>query len=95
MHPDSECQLLGVPPSIDRPGRLRRLADRYGLNARADFVDRMRARLTASIDRITTAADSGDPAFQQLIASGLLEPVRAQRGWIEENREALTRALSP
>lgn len=94
MHPDDECRRLGVPEGIDRPGRLRLLADRYGLASRADFVDRMRARLAASIDRITGAADSGDRAFQQLVANGLLEPVRAQREWIQANRAALDDALS-
>ena len=93
LHPDAECRNLGVPTSIDRFGRLRRLADGYGLTAREGFVDHMLGRLTASIDRITNAAASGDPAFQQLIANGRLEPVRAQRVWIEANRGPLCDAL--
>jgi hypothetical protein len=94
MHPDTESGRLGFPKAVDRPARLRRFADAYGLERRENFVDHMRARLQASIDRITGAADAGDPAFKRLIQNGGLDPVRAQQTWIEELRHELERALA-
>ena len=92
MHPDEACAPLGFRALRERPRRLRLLVDSYGLALRDDFVDRMLARLAASLSRITVAAES-DPAFQKLIDRGLLEPVKAQGEWIQAQRATLESAL--
>lgn len=94
MHPDEACGPLGFHALGERPRRLRLLVESYGLEGRGDFVDRMLARLAASVARITAAAEAGDPAFQRLIARGRLEPVKAQRAWIRSQRAELESALS-
>ncbi len=93
LHPDDECRRLGFRALDDRPRRLRLFLDVYGLEGRGDFLERVHARLVASIERITAAAERGERAFQQLIANGLLEPVEASLGWIEANREDLEGAI--
>lgn len=94
LHPDAECLRLGFRELGSRATRLRRLLDAYGLAERAGFVDRIDARMRASIDRITAAAARGETAFARLIENGGLVPVHASRRWIAENREALERALA-
>ncbi len=93
LHPDDRCLELGFRDLSDRGRRLRLFLDSYGLTDRRGFLDRIDARLEASISRITQAADRGEVAFRQLIARGLLEPVKQSIAWIEENREGLERAI--
>jgi hypothetical protein len=93
LHPDDECLQLGFGQPQERGRRLRVFLDEYGLAERDDFVERVQARLNASIERIRGAADRGEPAFQQLIANGLLEPVAASLSWIDANRKSLEDAI--
>lgn len=94
LHPDDICTRLGFAQLDDRPRRLRLLLDAYGLEDRTGFIDDVQARLDTAIERITGAADSGELAFQNLIANGLLEPVRASQAWIDAHRDELSAALS-
>ena len=93
LHPDDACRQLGFRALDERPRRLRLFLDGYGLAQRDDFIDRVQARLAASIERITAAAARGERAFQQLISNGLLEPVEASRAWIDAHRDRLEDAI--
>ena len=93
LHPDDECRRLGFQALAERATRLRALLDAYGLERRAGFVERIEARLEASIQRITRAANAGEKPFQQLIAKGRLEPVNLSLRWIANNRTTLDKAL--
>jgi Ser/Thr protein kinase RdoA (MazF antagonist) len=93
LHPDDICERLGFVRLEDRPRRLRLFLDAYGLTERAEFIDHVQARLAIATLRITRAADAGEPAFQNLIAKGLLEPVRASQEWITNHRDELEAAL--
>jgi hypothetical protein len=86
MNDDGSCADLGWREQPDRAGRLRTLVDAYGLEQRVGFVDLMSARLNASIERISTAAGSGDPAFRGLIERGGLVPVEGALRTIERGR---------
>ena len=94
MHAAEECRRLGWRDEPDRVGRLGELLDAYGLEQRDGFVALMSERLRGSIDRITQAANAGDPAFQKLVAKGVLEPVRAARAWIAQHRDELQAAIT-
>lgn len=64
------------PPDVTR--RLRLLCDAYGLapDARGGLVDAIPGRMRASLDRMSAAADSGQPAFVRVRDAGYLDNMR-------------------
>ncbi|BCY08051.1 phosphotransferase [Actinoplanes sp. L3-i22] len=55
----------------DRPRRLRLFLDTYGwTSAPSDFVDLIRARVTATARRLRATAAGGDPTYARMITAG-------------------------
>jgi Phosphotransferase enzyme family len=71
------------PPDVTR--RLSLLCDAYGLawEARSAFVDVIPGRMQASLQRMSTAADAGEPAFVQVRDRGYLDGMRRSVAYVE------------
>jgi aminoglycoside phosphotransferase (APT) family kinase protein len=93
MAHDEHAPVFGVPLPVDRPGRLRRLCDAYGLDDRGGFVDVLLGRIEAVCDLIVDQAAKGDPAFRQFLAEGHVAGYRRDLRLIESLRDRLARAL--
>jgi hypothetical protein len=93
MAHDGHAPVFGVPLPVDRPGRLRRLCDAYGLDDRGGFVDVLLGRIEAVCDLIVDQAVKGDPAFRQFLAEGHVAGYRRDLRLIESLRDRLARAL--
>ena len=93
MAHDEHAPVLGVPLPVDRPDRLRRLCDAYGLGERSGLVDVLLERIEAVCDLIVDQAAEGDPAFRQFLAEGHVDGYRHDLRFIESMRGQLTRAL--
>lgn len=91
--PDQGAVQLGVVLPVDRPGRLRRFCDAYGLADRAGLVDTILRRVQAVCDLIVGQAAKGDPFFQRHLADGHVDGYRRDLGFIESLRESLQEAL--
>ena len=94
MAHDEHGPVFGVPLPVDRPGRLRRLCDAYGLDDRSRFVDVLLERIEAVCHLIVDQAAQGDPAFRRFLAEGHVAGYRRDLRFIESIRADLTRALA-
>ena len=93
---DEGCARQGwrsSPP--DRPGRLRVLCDGYGLTEgdRSGFPELLARRMETTASGIEALAAEGVPAHMRWVEEGVPAMVRADRAWVERNREVLRRAL--
>jgi hypothetical protein len=93
LSPDQGAVQLGAVLPVDRPGRLRRFCDAYGLTDRAGLVDTILRRVQAVCDLIVGQAAKGDPFFQQHLAEGHLDGYQRDLVYIESLREPLQEAL--
>ena len=84
---------LGAVPPVDRPGRLRRFCDAYGLTDWAGLVDTILRRVQAVCDLIVGQAAKGDPFFQQHLAEGHLDGYERDLVFIQSLRAPLQEAL--
>jgi aminoglycoside phosphotransferase (APT) family kinase protein len=71
--PDQGAVGLGTVLPVDRPGRLRRFCDAYGLADRGGLVDTVLDRVQAVCELIVGQAAKGDPFFRQHLAEGHLD----------------------
>jgi aminoglycoside phosphotransferase (APT) family kinase protein len=90
---DGYAPLFGVPLPVDRPARLRRFCDAYGLSDRAGLVDVLVRRIEAVCDLIVDQAAEGDPAFVRMRAEGHVDSYRRDVEFIWSTRASLERAL--
>ena len=93
LSPDQGAVGLGAVLPVDRPGRLRRFCDAYGLTDRAGLVDTILRRVQAVCDLIVGQAAKGDRFFQQHLAEGHLDGYQRDLVYIESLREPLQEAL--
>ena len=93
MAHEEHAPVLGVALPVDRPGRLCRLCDAYGLGDRSGLVDVLLERIEAVCDLIVDQAAEGDPAFRRFLAEGHVAGYRRDLRFIESMRGRLTRAL--
>jgi hypothetical protein len=84
---------LGASLPVDRPGRLRRFCDAYGLAGRAGLVDTILRRIQRVCDLIVDQAALGDPFFQQHLAEGHLGGYQRDLAFIDSLRDPLQEAL--
>lgn len=94
LSPDQGAVGLGVVLPVDRPGRLRRFCDAYGLADRAGLVEMILRRIEAVCDLIVGQAAKGDRFFQQQLAEGHLDGYERDLVFIESLREPLEEALT-
>ena len=85
---------LGASVPVDRPGRLRRFCDAYGLTDRAGLVDMILRRIQRVCDLIVDQAAMGDPFFQQHLAEGHLDGYHRDLAFIESLRVPLQEVLA-
>ena len=72
LHARHVVSAEGFTAFADRPARLRLFLDTYGWRGPlTQFVDTVRQRVKASADAIRRTAAAGDPAYQQMISSGV------------------------
>ncbi len=71
----SHAAELGAPLDVGR--RLRLLVQAYGLADAEDFLERVAARMAASINGIRSKAAEGDPAFVRLVQHGHVRRMEA------------------
>jgi hypothetical protein len=90
---EEHARVLGVPLPVDRPGRLRRFCDAYGLDDRSGLLDMLVERVEAVCELIVDRAAEGDPAFQRMLAEGHETSYRRDLGFIESTRGRLEHAL--
>ena len=90
---DQPAPVFGVPLPVDRPGRLRRFCDAYGLEDRAGLVDVLVERIEMICEVIVDQAAAGDPAFQRFLAEGHVAGYREDLEFIESIRARLEQAL--
>ena len=93
LSPDQHAVGLGAVLPVDRPWRLRRFCDAYGLADRAGLVDLILRRVRAVCDLIVGQAAKGDPFFQQHLAEGHLDGYERDLVFITSLRESLQGAL--
>ena len=81
------------PPDVTR--RLGLLCDAYGLaqGARSAFVDVIPGRMQASLQRMSAAADAGEPPFVQVRDEGYLDDMRRSIAHVESILPTLRDAL--
>lgn len=79
--------------ALDRPHRLRLLADVYGLTARAPLLPMIEARQRCCLRTYDEFSAAGDPAFLKMVAEGYPDGVRASMAWLADHREELSQAL--
>jgi hypothetical protein len=90
---DQGAVQLGAVLPVDRPGRLRRFCDAYGLADRAGLVDIILRRIQAVCDLIVGQAAKCDPFFQQHLAEGHLDGYQRDLVFIQSLRAPLQKAL--
>jgi hypothetical protein len=90
---DQDAVGLGAVLPVDRPGRLRRFCDAYGLTDRAGLVDIILRRVQAVCDLIVGQAAKGDPFFQRHLAEGHLDGYQRDLVFIQSLRAPLQEAL--
>lgn len=92
---DEGCARQGWAKPPDRPGRLRVLCDGYGLpdQDRGRLPEILARRMEATASGIEALAVEGVPAHRRWLDAGVPTMVRADRDWVERNREALRRAI--
>jgi hypothetical protein len=91
--PDQDAVGLGAMLPVDRPGRLRRFCDAYGLVERAGLVDTILRRVQAVCDLIVGQAAKGDPFFQQHLAEGHVDGYQRDLVFIKSLQAPLQEAL--
>jgi len=89
------CARHGWSSPPDRPGRLRLLSDGYGLSEqdRIGFPELLIRRIETTASGIEALAAEGVPAHRRWAEEGVPTLVRANRDWVERNREVLREAL--
>jgi hypothetical protein len=93
LSPDQGAVQLGAVLPVDRPGRLRRFCDTYGLTDRAGLVDIILRRVQAVCDLIVGQAAKGDPFFRRHLAEGHLDGYQRDLVFIQSLRAPLQEAL--
>jgi hypothetical protein len=88
---DQGCARQGWSSPPDRPGRLRLLCDGYGLSEREriGLPDLLVHRIETTASGIEALAAAGVPAHLRWAEEGVPALVRADRDWVEQNREDL------
>lgn len=81
------------PPGVTH--RLGLLCDAYGLpsEARSALIDVIPARMQASLERMSAAADAGEPAFVRVRNRGYLDDMRRSVAHVESILPSLRSAL--
>jgi len=85
---------LGHWEDPERERRLRLLVDTYGLEDRDGFIERVLARMRASVEGIEHAAAAGDEGMIRLRALGVTADVRRSMAWTSAHAERLTAVLA-
>jgi aminoglycoside phosphotransferase (APT) family kinase protein len=93
LSPDQGAVQLGAVLPVDRPRRLRRFCDAYGLADRAGLVDIILRRIQAVCDLIVGQAAKGDPFFQRHLAEGHVDGYLRDLVFIRSLRAPLQEAL--
>lgn len=93
LSPDQRAVRLGAVLPVDRPGRLRRFCDAYGLVERAGLVDTILRRVQAVCDLIVGQAAKGDPFFRRHLAEGHLDGYQRDLVFIQSLRVPLQETL--
>jgi Phosphotransferase enzyme family len=91
--PDHAAVGLGAVLPVDRPGRLRRFCDAYGLVDRAGLVNMVLRRVQAVCELIVGQAAKGDPHFQRHLAEGHLDGYQRDLVFIQSLKAPLQEAL--
>jgi hypothetical protein len=82
---------------VDRPARLRLVADIYGLNdsGRFEILDHLDQSMQRGGAFVQRRANAGDPNFIRILEGmGGMERYDRRRRWWETNRAAFTDALA-
>jgi hypothetical protein len=82
---------------LDRPDRLRLVADTYGLDAkgRSEFVDHLDRPMRGGGAFVQRRVDAGDPNFIRMLEEmGGMERYDRRLRWWEENRDSFVSALA-
>lgn len=93
---DLSANRLGFGP-LDRPDRLRLVADTYGLDAkgRSELVRHMDRPMRGGGAFVQRRVDAGDPNFIRMLEEmGGMERYDRRLRWWEENRDSFARALT-
>ncbi|CAN5672180.1 phosphotransferase [soil metagenome] len=85
---------LGHWEDPERERRLRLLVDTYRLEDRDGFIERVLARMRASVEGIEHAAAAGDEGMIRLRALGVTADVRRSMAWTSAHAERLTAVLA-
>jgi Phosphotransferase enzyme family len=93
LSPDQRAVRLGAVLPVDRPGRLRRFCDAYGLVERAGLVATILRRVQAVRDLIVGQAARGDRFFRRHLAEGHLDGYQRDLVFIQSLRESLQETL--
>ncbi|HZU13985.1 MAG TPA: aminoglycoside phosphotransferase family protein [Chloroflexota bacterium] len=80
-------------PPLDRPRRLRLLADEYGLPSREALLPTIAERQRCCIRTYDEFSAAGDPAFIKMVEEGHRDGVQNSLNWLQEHWEELARAL--
>lgn len=92
---DHHAGRLGFETS-DRPGRLRVMADAYGLVAdgRTELISHLDRAMRDGGAFVQRRAEAGDPNFRRLLEEmGGMERYTRRQGWWQESRSSFVRAL--
>jgi hypothetical protein len=92
---DLSARRLGFM-ELDRPGRLRLVADTYGLdaNGRSELVHHLDRPMRGGGAFVQRRVDAGDPNFIRMLSEmGGMERYDRRLRWWEENRDSFVRAM--
>jgi hypothetical protein len=91
---DANCRGLGFPMPPDRPGRLARFLDAYGLGDRSGLLEMAITRIEGLRDDILKRAAAGDLSVRTHLEEDHVGAYNADLAWIWENEAALRAAMS-
>jgi hypothetical protein len=79
-------------PDVDRPARLRLLADAYGLDSRGSLLPAVRERQRCCL-RTYDQWSAGDASYARMVDEGFRDGVAGSIAWLEERWDQLGAAL--
>lgn len=94
VRPDGYWPQPGCPRPPDRVGRLRLFCDAYGVEDRLAFLDAIEAFLRDELADTLEFGRQDISPFRMYLDRGEQRFRRMELGWLEQNRDALLRALS-